>query len=76
VLDSLCPDGREEPEEHHIPAQVGVNIQGRDGPCFPNCFIVNMDIDPYSGKRRKIGTFKGMQRARADLGREENLTLQ
>ena len=72
VLDGLCPDGWEQSEEHHIPAQVGVNIQGRDGACFPDSFVVNMDVDSHRGKGGEVGTFKCMEGARAYLVEEES----
>ena len=76
VLDGLCPDGGEEPEEHNIPAQVGVNIQGRDGASFPDSFVVNMDVDSNSGKGGEVGTFKCMEGARADLRDRESVPKQ
>ena len=73
VLDGLCPDGGEEPEEHHIPAQVGVNIQGRDGASFPDSFVVDMDVNTNRGKGGEVGTFKCMEGPRANLVQGEVL---
>ena len=46
VLDGPRFDEGKEPKEHHIPAQVEVNIQGRDGGSFPDSFVVLVYVDP------------------------------
>ena len=57
VLDGLGPDGGEQPKEHHIPAQVEVNIQGRDGGSFPDSFVVLVYVDPNNKIPGQVTSF-------------------
>ena len=61
MLDSLCTDGREQAQEHHIPTQVSMDMESRDSSCFPHSFVVKINVDPNCGKRRKVGTLKSME---------------